>query len=83
MTYLDVPARRRSEIHGIGNWRRLGSKACPDVASSDEIVGKVIFGFSSVGFDRASRLGVVVSSSTFRLGSLATIAAFMVWLGAN
>ena len=77
MTYLDVPARRRSEIHGIGNWRRLGSKACPDVASSDEIVGKVIFGY------RAGRLGVVVSPSTFRLGSLATIAAFMVWLGAN
>ena len=83
MTYLQAPARHRSEIHGFGNLRRLGSEACPDAASSDETVGKVIFGFSSVGFDRASRLGVVVSSSTVRLGSLATISAFMVWLGAN
>jgi hypothetical protein len=55
MTYLHAPAQHRFEIHGVGNLRRLGSEACPDAASSDETVGKVIiFGFSSVGCDLAS-----------------------------
>ena len=33
-----------------------GGEACPDTAFRDDPVGKVIFGFSSVVFDLASRL---------------------------
>ena len=53
MTHLLASARSLSEIQGFGNLRLGDSEAFPDTAFSNDSVGKVIFGFSSVGFDLA------------------------------